>query len=218
MNLTPERRELMIYREISKMDRIYSAVMVGYLLMSFALIAFGAVSRTGLAAVITGLVMLPVAAFPVVREAFMCLRPVVLSDDLLRVPVGLGIKLVRPEDVAGIGLLYIVQQTWSQSHGWYPSLWATDGTRTELGRAPACASSMVLSRGAQWDALRRTAAGQLVETIYDWAVEKQGPTGPLAVQAMQKMGQRPSEDRDRGRPSNIKRWWSPDGSMGAVES
>jgi len=161
---------------------------------------------------------------------FAALRtPVILAADTLRVPKGFRRISLPVNDIAGVGLVFKRNQggTGGLPSGWYLMVWRCDGhfQYTGIGYIPAVfrrgnpgggqsrsVSAVKFNPVADTDSrqLASTYAAQVARDIYDHVMSRQGPSGPLAVQQLQKHVQ-------AGGPwgtSPILAYWSPDGSIG----
>lgn len=158
------------------------------------------------------------------------LRPVVLAETELPVPAGFRTKVMRPDQVAGVGLVYFAFAG-PRPPGWYPHVSDRAGERTRLGAMAAAIPLALGSPGGasvaepaqwlarakeSWEDLNASTAGKMVAKIYGWAVERQGGLGPLATLAFEKVDT--SSLQERRRRPRARAWWSPDGTMGRAAS
>jgi hypothetical protein len=185
----------------------------------------GGLERGRAAPIVTGIILLPVAVALVALFLALLVRPVVVDTEALRIPVGLWRRVVVPlADLSGIGLIYRRQ---SRSAGWWLEIWDGAGNRRRINGFLVARDSPRLGPAAkgQPDAprdctiprpdetrarLASSKPGRLATHLYQAAIARQGPRGPLTTQARQ------TAVRYDGRYAP-QAWWSPDGTLGLAE-
>jgi hypothetical protein len=159
---------------------------------------------------------------------FMFLRtPVILAGDTLRVWKGLSRHVTIPvQEITGVGLVFKPNPRGREPSGWRLVIWSTDAhfdylgigyfsaafRRRESRDAKTRVSEKISDPVANTDVrqLASTYAAQVARAIYDNVTARQGPSGQLAIQQMQKHVQAGGSS---GIPKAVA-WWSPDGIMG----
>jgi hypothetical protein len=154
--------------------------------------------------------------------------PAILTADTLRVPKGFRRISIPVQDIAGVGLMFKGALAGTRvPPGWYLTVWRTDGDQryTGIGYFPAVfrrnkrgggkSRSLITARFdpvADTDArqLSLTHAARVARDIYDHVLACQGPSGPLAVQQLQKHVQ---AFGPWARSPSVG-FWSPDGVLG----
>jgi hypothetical protein len=206
------------WRGMTTSDAFYLGVGLVAACCCLLMVVVGLSERNGTAALAAGAVAF-VAVLPVLAYQACCtLRPVVLSQAALRVPVGFGTKVLSPDQVEGVGLLYFAYAG-RRSPGWYPYVWHGAGERTQLGAMAAVTGQGLLigrpgeraRREVTWDSLNASNPGQMITKIYNWALEHQGRLGPIVGLARETIDTASEQERQR-RPK-ARMWWSPDGTM-----
>lgn len=178
----------------------YLAVSVVYLGLSLWLLIGGAAQRHGTAPLITGIFMLAISIPMLVAFVGVCVRPLVIEDEVLRIPGAFSTKRVPVSDISGVGLVYRRQY---RATGWRLEIWDGTGQRVPIVRFVA---ALPVNESDHWIAVSRT--GRAAARLYAAVLAHQGSGGRLVVQAMQK-----TVEYQPGRWSTLA-WWSPDGSRG----
>jgi hypothetical protein len=127
-------------------------------------------------------------------------RAVTVTEHVLHIPTAFGFKRIPVSAIAGVGMFYrCVVGTNGGLKGWMPEVWDITERRFKIDRfvqqsglSPRLRHIPVVSTTDR-DAsnLLMTPQGFMATEMYNWVLEHQGPTGPLA-------------------------WWSPDQTMGPV--
>ena len=215
----------LVFRGMSGYDWFLTTLAWVGVLLAAGLTLGGAVEANGTTPLVTGLLCL-VITVPIAVFTFPLFRPVVLTDSELRIPVGRRTKVISLEAVAGLGLAYRwIPGNTRARQGWILQVWTTGGERTQIDRFIATslsrprtgdrARSISFTRDPALplphenaDNLKATFAGRVASHMYDWIQARQGTSGPLATQALEK-----SIRFEKGSVPEDWAWWSPDGTM-----
>lgn len=220
------------FRGMSGLFWYYFVIMLGLTAMAVALLIAGALQQDGTAPFVTGLIL---TVFAVPSLVFMfsgTMRPVVLTENELRIPGVFGTTAIPLAELAGIGLLYQRTPNTRAPEGWFLEVWGKDGKNRRVGRFLVAALRMpkpppgqkrpFISFGRDPSLplphedvqdLAHTRPGRIAKQMYDWVLARQGPSGPLATRALQK-----TVTFDRWAATETWAWWSPDGTMGRLRT
>ena len=204
----------------------YFVIYLFYTAMGVGLLVAGALQRHGTAPLITGIFITAIGV-PLLLLFSFGLRPVVLTDEVLRIPKAFGTREIPLRRLSGVGLIY---RQVPRMPGWALQVWDDNGVPVRIGRWTVVTwwnrrpdeTRKRLRDQRDWTAplphedpnyLATTRAAQVAGRIYDAIMDRQGPTGPLATQARQK-----AIAYDPNSSAPVLAWWSPDGTMGRALS
>ena len=227
------RTQRVKYRGLIWTDAFYLVLMGIFLLIGAILLEAGTASGL-LAPLVTGCVLTVGSVVLLAMLAGRTLRAVTLDSAALRVPLGLRTKVIPVPEIAGVGLLYRVPLGGRSPEGWYVHVWDTGGRLLPLGKVVLSPTrsdrfppehpvrkTALMSWQRDWSLplvsedpgkLALSQPGQMATDIYRRVLERQGPTGPLAMKALQKLSAAPVPDY----LGSTKAWWSPDGTLGRL--
>jgi hypothetical protein len=148
------------------------------------------------------------------------IRAVTLTHSVIHFPTAFGFKRLPISSVAGIGMWHWCTVGTNRPEGWCVEVWDITGKRIEVDRFSQWNGGTRLNEAPEisfspWEIehVSTTRPGQMALDMYSWVLEHQGPAGPLVSENLQK-----SQGRNKWDMVNAIAWWSPDGTMGRVQS
>lgn len=192
-------------------------------LFVFLIVAIGSGSGSHASPVALGFIAFVCFLPPVVFYRNL-LQPLVVIDDLVRIPKLIGHDTVRLSEIDGLGLVY---RRLRGMGGWRLQIWTSGEKELQVRQTmipdPKTKRSTgdLFARGVTQldltkpiphendDFLAGSRAGRATSELYRLMLERQGPYGPLATEARQKLVTHDSDEQ-----SVALAWWSPDGTSG----